>query len=72
MTETIQVEKFDETYIKVKCEPGLMMEMSEFFTFTVPGAKFTPAYRNKFWDGKIRLLNSMTGLIYYGLLAYIE
>jgi len=72
MTETIQVEKFDETYIKVKCEPGLMMEMSEFFTFTVPGAKFTPAYRNKFWDGKIRMLNTMTGLIYYGLLSYIE
>ena len=72
MSETIQVEKFDETYIKVNCEPGLMMEMSEFFTFTVPGAKFTPAYRNKFWDGKIRMLNTMTGLIYYGLLSYIE
>lgn len=72
MTDIIQVEKFDETYIKVKCEPGLMMEMSEFFTFTVPGAKFTPAYRNKFWDGKIRLLNTMTGLVYYGLLQYIE
>ena len=46
--------------------------MSEYFTFTVPGAKFMPAYRSKFWDGKVRLLNVMTGLIYAGLLRYVE
>jgi superfamily II DNA or RNA helicase len=72
MKETIQVEKHDEVYIKVKCEPGIMMEMSEFFTFSVPGAKFMPAFRNKFWDGKIRLLNPMNGLLYAGLLSYVE
>ena len=47
MKEIIQVEKFDEVFIKIKCEPGIMMELSEFFTFTVPGAKFMPSYRNK-------------------------
>jgi superfamily II DNA or RNA helicase len=49
-----------------------MMEMSEYFTFMVPGAKFMPAYRSKFWDGKIRLLNVMTGLLYAGLTKYVE
>ena len=72
MKEIIQVEKLDEVYLKVTCEPGIMMEMSEFFTFTVPGAKFMPAFRNKVWDGKIRLLNALTGQIYVGLLLYIE
>ena len=72
MVDIIQVEKYDETYIKVKAEPSVMMEMSDFFTFTVPGAQFTPKFRAKVWDGKIRLLNTMTGLIYYGLLSYIE
>ncbi len=70
--DTVQVEKYDEVYIKVKAEPSIMMEMSEYFTFEVPGAKFMPAYRSKFWDGKIRLLNVMTGLLYAGLTKYVE
>ena len=70
--DLVQIEKFDEVYIKVKAEPSVMMEMSEYFTFMVPGAKFMPAYRSKFWDGKIRLLNVMTGLLYAGLTKYVE
>ena len=31
-----------------------------------------PAYKNKMWDGKIRLYNIVTGEIYMGLLPYIE
>lgn len=72
MKEIVQVEKHDEVYVKIKAEPGIMMEMSEFFTFSVPGAKFMPAFRSKFWDGKIRLLNPMNGLLYAGLLSYVE
>ena len=70
--DLVQIEKFDEVYIKVKAEPSVMMEMSEYFTFMVPGAKFMPSYRSKFWDGKIRLLNVMTGLLYAGLTKYVE
>ena len=66
--DIVEIEKFDEVYIKVKADPSVMMELSEYFTFSVPGAKFMPAYRSKFWDGKVRLLNVMTGLIYAGLL----
>ena len=72
MTDTIQIEKFDETFIKVKADPSVMMELSDHFTFEVPGAKFMPAVRNKFWDGKVRLFNVMNGLIYAGLLRYVE
>lgn len=72
MTDIIGIEKHDEVYLKVKAEPGIVMEMSEAFTFEVPGARFMPAVRNKVWDGKIRLLNPMTGLLYYGLLSYVE
>lgn len=31
-----------------------------------------PAVRNKFWDGKIRLLNTMTGLTYVGLVRFVQ
>jgi len=47
------------------------MELSDHFTFEVEGAKFSPAYRNKYWDGKIRLFSTATGEIYCGLLDKI-
>ena len=31
-----------------------------------------PVYRNKMWDGKIRLFSDKTGKIYVGLLDYIK
>ena len=45
-----------------------LMDLHTHFTFEVPNAKFTPAYRNKIWDGRIRLLNSQNWTLPYGLL----
>ena len=70
--EVLKVSKINEVYVKVTCEPGIAMELKEYFKFSVPGAKFTPAYRSKQWDGFIYLYNPLTGLIYVGLLRYIE
>ena len=72
MSETLVIQKYDEVYVKVKSETSTAYELSEHFTFSVPGAKFSPAFRNKVWDGKIRLFNVMTGLVYAGLVPYIE
>ena len=68
----IFVEKIDDVHIKVHCEGGIAQELSDYFTFNVPGARFSPAYRNKVWDGKIRLFSTATHYIYGGLLSYIE
>ena len=48
------------------------MELSEYFTFYVPGYQFVPAFRNRIWDGKIRLFNLNTSQIYLGLLEYLK
>ena len=53
----LKLEKINDVYIKVNCDSDIAYELSEYFTFTVPGAKFIPSVRNKFWDGKIRLFN---------------
>ena len=66
------IRKTNEVYVKIECERGLAQELSEYFTFFVPGFQFTPAYRNKIWDGRIRLYDLRTNLIYHGLLPYIE
>jgi superfamily II DNA or RNA helicase len=55
----------------VDCEPGYAAELSEFFSFYVPGYKFMPAYKNKVWDGKIRLFNRINGELSAGLYAYL-
>lgn len=69
---TIHIVYHDDVYARVVCgSASISMEMSEYFTFMVPNAKFTPAYRNKMWDGKIRLYNKMNSLLYCGLLPYV-
>lgn len=51
----------------VLCEPSVRNELREYFSFYVPGAKFMPAVRQRRWDGKIRLFNSLTCQINVGL-----
>jgi superfamily II DNA or RNA helicase len=68
----ITIIKKDEVYAKVTCEKHITKELSEYFTFFVPGYQFVPAYRNRIWDGKIRMFNLQTNQIYLGLLPYIE
>lgn len=68
----IVISKLNESYTKITCEKHIAKELSEFFTFFVPGYQFTPAYRNRIWDGKIRLFDLRNNTIYSGLLSYIE
>ena len=66
------ISKKNEVYVKVDTEPNIARELSDFFTFEVPGARFMPTYRKRIWDGKIRLYNMMNGEIYFGLIPYIQ
>ena len=66
------ITKKDEVYVKIACEKHIARELSEFFTFFVPGYQFVPAYRNRIWDGKIRLFNLQSFTLYRGLLNYVE
>jgi superfamily II DNA or RNA helicase len=64
--------KQNEAYIKFECERSLAQELSDYFTFFVPGYQFVPAYKNRLWDGKIRLADLRTFTIYHGLVPYIK
>lgn len=72
MSEIIRVTRYDEVYNKIVCDSGLAMELADHFTFEVPGAKFMPSFRNKVWDGKIRLFNPLVSLLYAGLNHHLE
>jgi superfamily II DNA or RNA helicase len=68
MTETLRIHKLNDVHLKVVCDAGILYELGEYFTFNVPGARFSPAFKNRVWDGKIRLFHSMRGTLYTGLL----
>ena len=69
----MKISKKNEVYLILEgLTDSERQEISEFFTFEVPGAKFMPMFRNRVWDGKIRLFSSDTGEIYVGLLPYVK
>jgi|TARA_B100002019_G_scaffold144619_2_gene124690 superfamily II DNA or RNA helicase len=71
MTSSVVIQKKNEVYLKIECEPHVQYELADEFTFEVPQAKFMSAYKKRFWDGKIKLFSPGTGEIYAGLLPYI-
>lgn len=71
-TPTVNVKKKDEVWVTFQCDDsGVIMEISEFFTFMVDGYKFSPAYKNKTWDGKIRLANLRNNTLPFGLVMHL-
>ena len=64
---TLTVQLQNHSMMAVLCEPGVRHELSEYFSFMVPGAKFMPAFKRKQWDGKIRLFNNLTCELNVGL-----
>jgi superfamily II DNA or RNA helicase len=67
----IIVHKVNEALVRVHCENHIAQELNTFFEFFAPGYKWTPAFKNRFWDGKIRLFNYQTRSITAGLVPYI-
>lgn len=71
MSEVIRVEKVNEVHMRVIADPGLRYELMEYLSFRPPGYQFAPSYKNKVWDGYIRLYNPMKPILYVGLLEYL-
>ena len=70
-TRYLIIDKKDDVYLKIEADEDIRRELGQFFTFEVPGFKFMPQFRNRVWDGKIRLFSYATGKIYTGLYPYI-
>ena len=66
------ISKKNEVHLHIESDIHVYYELADYFTFEVPGAKFMPTYKSKYWDGKIRLFNIQNGLIYVGLLDKIR
>ena len=68
----IKVEKLDDVYVRVFGDASIEQELTDFFTYEYPGARFTPQYRARLWDGKVRLYDQLRKTLYVGLLHYVQ
>lgn len=68
----IKVSKLNESFLRVECEPDIAYELSEAFTFEVPGFKYMPAYKNGQFDGKIRIFHLGKRTLPLGLLDELK
>ena len=48
--------------------PDLLKALYELYSFNVPGARYSPAYKRRQWDGKVHFI-SQTGVFKTGLLS---
>lgn len=72
MADIVRIEKVDEVYIKVLTDSSLRQELVDYFSFRPPGYQFVPSFKNRIWDGYIRLFNPMKPYLYGGLLEYLN
>ena len=74
MMTTLSIKKKNEVYVTIQsAEPHVHQELSDYFSFEVPEAKFlkkNPRY--KYWDGTIRLYSPGTGDLYGGLMKHLQ
>jgi superfamily II DNA or RNA helicase len=68
----IRICQRDHSHLFLRAEPSIEQELSEEFSFFVPNYKFMPAYRNKMWDGKLRLFNRQTKSFPAGLIEELR
>ena len=71
VVDKLVITKQNESVLQIKCDPSIAEELKEFFSFYVPGYKFMPAYKNRMWDGKIRLYDARKKTLYGGLYNYL-
>ena len=61
----------NHVHCRVDADVSIMQELSDYFTFEQPGARFMPQFRAKLWDGKVRLYSLFTQELYAGLIPYV-
>ena len=72
MSETITISKKNHAFLHVEADPGILNELVDFFAFRPEGYQFVPSYKNKMWDGFVRLFSARDKQLYSGLFRYLE
>jgi superfamily II DNA or RNA helicase len=65
--KVLKISNMNHSYIRVDCDVDVAWELRDAFAFRPDGFQFVPSYKQKLWDGYIRMFNPNTRTIYRGL-----
>ena len=64
---TVEITKINESFLRIRCQQDLAMDLSENFSFFVENYLWSPKYKSGVWDGRIRLFQMKGRLLPIGL-----
>lgn len=70
--DSVHVQYINAVHCKIVTDPSILMELVDHFTFFAENYRFNPKYKARVWDGKIRIVNRLTALVYAGLTRHIK
>jgi len=69
----IVIKKKNEVFYQILSEPHVHQELSDYFSFELPEAKYLKRQpKFKYWDGTIHLYSPGTGELYCGLINHLK
>lgn len=68
----VYLKHLDWVDMKVVAEPGILMELSEAFTYYIPNHKYHPKVKARLWDGRLSVINRLSGICNAGLAKLIK
>lgn len=71
MSEDLFIEHVTESFVRLRCDSGILRELYDRFKYQVPNYKFMPSYKMGYFDGYIKLINIKTGLCPKGLVPEV-
>lgn len=72
-SENILVSKLNETFLRLSfSDISIKKEMEDHFKFRPDNYRFSPKYKQRIWDGYIRLFNSSNNTLPVGLLDRLQ
>ena len=72
MPDIINVEQINAVYLKINTESSVKFELEAYFKFQPQGYQFNPSYKNRVWDGWIRIFHPMKSVLYVGLFSKLR
>ena len=71
-SNTLAITKKNQAFVAIDAEPSILNELTDFFAFRPDGYQFMPSFRNKMWDGYVRIFDSRSKQLPIGLYDYIK
>lgn len=67
MSEVITITQYNAAYIQLTASEGVLRELWYRFSFQAPNAKYDKRFKNRTWDGYVRLFSLKTRTVWAGL-----